>query len=53
MPAWATVDGEEETARVVPLGDGALTALIGEELGVRTRDIAFERALAAARELTV
>ena len=49
----ASVDGEEETARVVPLGDGALTALIGEELGVRTRDLAFERALAAARELTV
>jgi glucose-6-phosphate dehydrogenase assembly protein OpcA len=51
LKAW--VDGEEETARVVPLGDGALTALIGEELGVRTRDLAFERALAAARELTL
>jgi glucose-6-phosphate dehydrogenase assembly protein OpcA len=49
----ASVAGEEGTARVVPLGDGALTALIGEELGVRTRDLAFERALAAARELTV
>ncbi len=47
----ASVDGEKGTARVVPLGDGTLTALIGEELGVRTRDLAFERALAAAREL--
>jgi glucose-6-phosphate dehydrogenase assembly protein OpcA len=49
----ASVEGQEGTTRVVPLGDGALTALIGEELGVRTRDLAFERALAAARELTV
>jgi glucose-6-phosphate dehydrogenase-like protein OpcA len=49
----ASVEGEEGTARVVPLGDGALTALIGEELGVRTRDLAFERALGVARELTV
>lgn len=48
----ALVEGEESTARVVPLGDGALTALIGEELGIRTRDLAFERALHAARDLT-
>jgi glucose-6-phosphate dehydrogenase assembly protein OpcA len=44
-------DGVDARARVVPLGDGALTALIGEELGIRTRDLAFERALRAAREL--
>jgi glucose-6-phosphate dehydrogenase assembly protein OpcA len=49
----AAVEGEDGTARVVPLGDGSLTALIGEELGVRTRDLAFERALGAARELSV
>jgi hypothetical protein len=49
----ASVEGEDGLARVVPLGDGSLTALIGEELGVRTRDLAFERALAAARELSV
>ena len=47
----ATVNGTEGTTRVVPLGDGALTALIGEELSLRTRDLAFERALGAAREL--
>ena len=47
----AAVDGLAASARVVPLGDGALTSLIGEELGVRTRDMAFEKALAAAREI--
>jgi hypothetical protein len=47
----ATVDGVESTARVVPLGDGTLSSLIGEELGVRTRDLAFEQALVAAREI--
>ena len=35
-------------SRVVPLGD---SALISEELGVRARDTAFERALAAALEM--
>jgi glucose-6-phosphate dehydrogenase assembly protein OpcA len=49
----AGVEGEDGMTRVVPLGDGALTALIGEELSVRTRDLAFERALGAARELQV
>jgi hypothetical protein len=49
----AAVDGLAASARVVPLGDGALASLIGEELGVRTRDLAFERALAAAREIDV
>jgi glucose-6-phosphate dehydrogenase assembly protein OpcA len=49
----ASVEGEEGMARVVPLGDGSLTALIGEELGIRTRDLAFERALGAARKLAV
>ena len=38
-------------SRVVPLGDSALRALISEELGVRARDTAFERALAAALEM--
>jgi glucose-6-phosphate dehydrogenase assembly protein OpcA len=47
----ATVTGAEATARIVPLGDGALSSLIGEELGVRTRDSAFEQALIAAREI--
>lgn len=46
----AAVDGLESSTRVVPLPEGALTALIGEELGVRTRDLAFERALTSALE---
>jgi len=44
----AVVEGEAGSSRIVPLGDTDLHALIGEELGVRTRDLAFERALAAA-----
>ena len=47
----AAVDGLETSTRVVPLGDGRLASLIGEELGVRTRDTAFERALASAQEI--
>jgi hypothetical protein len=43
--------GADDWSRVVPLGDGTLTSLIGEELGVRTRDLAFEQALVAAREI--
>jgi hypothetical protein len=45
--------GAEPTTRVVPLGDGSLTSLIGEELGVRTRDLAFEQALVTAREIAI
>jgi hypothetical protein len=47
------VDGLDSSTRVVPLGDGALASVIGEELGVRTRDIAFERALASALEIQI
>jgi hypothetical protein len=47
----ASVDGAEATARIVPLGNGSLASLIGEELGVRTRDLAFEQALVVAREI--
>lgn len=47
----AEVDLVEAGTRVVPLGDGHLASLISEELGVRTRDLAFERALVAAREI--
>jgi hypothetical protein len=46
----ASVDGLEDSTRIVPFGEGSLTALIGEELGVRTRDLAFERALVSALE---
>jgi glucose-6-phosphate dehydrogenase assembly protein OpcA len=43
--------GASETERVVPMGESSLSSLVGEELGVRTRDLAFERALVAAREI--
>jgi hypothetical protein len=48
----ASVEGAETTAGIVPLGDGTLSTLIGEELGVRTRDLAFEQALVVAREIS-
>jgi hypothetical protein len=48
----ATVAGVDLSSRVVPLEEGTLSSWIGEELGVRTRDLAFERALRACRELT-
>jgi glucose-6-phosphate dehydrogenase assembly protein OpcA len=48
----ASVDGAETIAQIVPLGNGTLASLIGEELGVRTRDFAFEQALVAAREIS-
>jgi glucose-6-phosphate dehydrogenase assembly protein OpcA len=38
-------------SRVVPLGDTALAARFAEELAVRTRDAAFERAVVAAASL--
>ena len=47
----AAIAGHDSSTRVVPLGDGSLGSLIGEELGVRTRDLAFERALASALEI--
>jgi hypothetical protein len=47
----AAVEGLEASTRVVPLGEGTLASLIGEELGVRTRDFAFERALASTLEM--
>jgi hypothetical protein len=47
----AEIAGHDASARIVPLGEGTLTAVIGEELGVRARDTAFERALAAALEI--
>jgi hypothetical protein len=48
----AVVKGVMASARVVPLAGDTLAALIGEELGVRTRDLAFEKALVAAREIS-
>jgi len=45
----ALVDGDG--GRTVPLGDGSLAARFVEEIGVRSRDAAFERALPAALEI--
>jgi glucose-6-phosphate dehydrogenase assembly protein OpcA len=47
----AAVEGGDSSIRIVPLGEGTLGSLVAEELGVRTRDLAFEQALAAAREI--
>jgi glucose-6-phosphate dehydrogenase assembly protein OpcA len=47
----ARVDGVDGSARIVPLSDGSLATLIAEELGVRSRDWAFEEALVAGREI--
>jgi hypothetical protein len=35
----------------VSLGDQGLAALIGEELRIRSRDLAFERAIAAIQRI--
>jgi len=50
-PCLEATAGASESARIVPTGDSSLASLIGEELGMRTRDLAFERALVAAREI--
>jgi glucose-6-phosphate dehydrogenase assembly protein OpcA len=50
-PCLEATAGAQESGRIVPTGDASLAALIGEELGVRTRDLAFERALVAAQQI--
>jgi glucose-6-phosphate dehydrogenase assembly protein OpcA len=45
----ARVNGLAPTSRTVSMGDQRLTALIGEELRIRARDLAFERAVAASK----
>lgn len=42
------IAGSEAASRVVAAGDASLAASIGEELRVRSRDLAFEDAVAAA-----
>lgn len=44
----ATLAGVSPCSRVVPAGDQHIAALMGQELRVRSRDIAFEDAVAAA-----
>jgi hypothetical protein len=39
-------------ARTVSLGDQRLAALLSEELRIRARDLAFERAVAASRAVS-
>jgi glucose-6-phosphate dehydrogenase assembly protein OpcA len=45
----ARVSGADMASRTVSLGDQGLAALIGEELRIRARDLAFERAVAASK----
>ena len=41
----AATAGQSATSRVVSLGDESVPALLAEELRIRSRDHAFERAL--------
>jgi glucose-6-phosphate dehydrogenase assembly protein OpcA len=45
----ARVHGFAPASRIVSLGDQGLAALLGEELRIRSRDLAFERAVAASK----
>jgi glucose-6-phosphate dehydrogenase assembly protein OpcA len=47
----ARVSNLPSTSRIVSLGDQGLAALLGEELRIRARDVAFERAVVASRSL--
>jgi glucose-6-phosphate dehydrogenase assembly protein OpcA len=47
VSAAVAVSGHAGASRTVSLGDQSLAALIAEELRIRSRDTAFERALAA------
>jgi glucose-6-phosphate dehydrogenase assembly protein OpcA len=51
VEAAATLDGRAGATRVVTLGPQDLPALFAEELRIRARDLAFERALAAVEVL--
>jgi glucose-6-phosphate dehydrogenase assembly protein OpcA len=46
----ARINGRAPTSRIVSMGNQGLAALVGEELRIRARDLAFERAVAAAKE---
>ena len=48
----AQVRNLSSASRTVSLGDQDLCALLGEELRIRARDVAFERAVAASRNLS-
>jgi glucose-6-phosphate dehydrogenase assembly protein OpcA len=51
VAASATVRGHAGASRTVSLGDQSLAALMAEELRIRSRDLTFERALAAAESV--
>ena len=48
----ATVPNLPSASRIVSLGNQQLAALLGEELRIRARDVAFERAVAASRNVS-
>jgi glucose-6-phosphate dehydrogenase assembly protein OpcA len=50
VEATARVRGLAPASRIVSLGDQGLAALLGEELRIRSRDLAFEGAVAASKE---
>ena len=48
----AQIRNLSSASRTVTLGDQDLCAMLGEELRIRARDVAFERAVAASRNLS-
>jgi glucose-6-phosphate dehydrogenase assembly protein OpcA len=48
----AEVRNVTSASRIVSLGDQQLSALLGEELRIRARDLAFERAVVASRKVS-
>jgi glucose-6-phosphate dehydrogenase assembly protein OpcA len=48
----AAVTNLPSASRIVSLGNQQLSALLGEELRIRARDLAFERAVAASRKVS-
>ena len=48
MQTSADVAGHRAVVRMVSLGDQSAAALLAEELRIRARDMAFEKALQAA-----
>lgn len=52
METVLSLPGAAPCSRVVPAGDQRLATLLTEELRVRSRDVAFEEAVAAAGEIS-
>ena len=48
----AEITNLPSASRTVSLGNQQLSALLGEELRIRARDLAFERAIAASRNVS-